>query len=129
MQFIEIRSGSRNRKVKANEIVKLVVDNKPMHLQMHYPTGRMVLIDDTLANGIADQRLQGLKRTRSELVDKAAFEAASQPALAFAWASIRRLNAASGVTVADATKVILITDYPPPQRDQLLKTLEGFIEK
>ena len=129
VQFIGVRNGGRIKKIKSSEIVKLLVDDKPMHLQMHFPTGRTVLIDDTLANAIADQRLLGLERTRSQLVENIAFETASQSAVEFARSSVRRINAAAGVTVADGAKVILITDYPPPQRDQLLKMLDGAFPK
>ncbi|MGN6547912.1 MAG: hypothetical protein ACTHK7_22955 [Aureliella sp.] len=129
VQIVEVASRGRSRKVKANLIASLQIDGRAMALQPYYPSGQTFLVDLAQADAAADERLTSLGRKRNSTYDEAEYERLTRSSMTFAASAARTLGASTGVVAEEGTHVIVITDYPAPQRPSLMRTLDQLIPK
>jgi hypothetical protein len=129
VQFVEVVSNGRSRKIKGSLIATLQIDGRPMALQPYYPTGTLLLIDVDQAHAAADARLASLGRQRNATFPQAEFDRLTVSSLSFARQAMQQFGAAAGIGVEEGSHVILLTDYPPQQRQKLLRVLDQFIPK
>ncbi len=130
VQFVEFNVRNRVRRLKPEQIKKMHIDGQDFVLQRYFPSGQWLLVNEALAAAAADNRLNQLGKHRRAPVSEDEFEKLSVENLEFARTAAKKLaSAIPQLSPKVGEQVILLSDYPVAQQQQLAKALDSFIPK
>lgn len=124
IQFLEMELGGRSRNINVAQIADMQLDGGPMRFEPHYPTGQFYLVDLKKAEVAIEKRLAGLEKECKTAITQSEFEKLTESSVEFVTESVDQ-----SLGVFTGNNVILVSDFPPQQRRQLVRTLDAFIPK
>lgn len=130
IQFVELTVRNRVRRFKPEQIKQMQIDGQNFLLERHFPSSQWILVNQTQAAAIADNRLSQLGKRRRAPISADEYEKLTQANLEFARAAAKKLaSTMPQLSPRVGERTILLSDYPASQQQQLARTLDSFIPK
>ena len=130
LESLEIRVRSRNRRIKPEQIQRMQIDDQSFVVQRYFPSGQWLVVNEKLSMAAADIRLSQLGKQRRENISESEFEELSTSNLEFAQqASAKLIGNIPQLVPVVGENIILLSDYPVPQQQQLVRAFAPFIPR